>query len=108
MREYVSKPKNDCQPVITRICNLFKESPYIILNFKKYLPPDYDIEIQMEPGRYVYQVQSPTSNSHVIHTGTLLQPNNNNMTTIESSRLDSSFKSSPSVQSTKTSHAIYE
>ncbi|XP_065206279.1 paired amphipathic helix protein Sin3b-like [Planococcus citri] len=83
MKEFKSQ-SIDTPGVITRVSNLFKGHPELIVGFNTFLPPGYKIEVQSsDSGGYSFQVsvsiQSPSSSTStlvpsthtVLHTSTV-------------------------------------
>ncbi|XP_008480031.1 paired amphipathic helix protein Sin3a-like [Diaphorina citri] len=74
MKEFKSQ-SIDTPGVITRVSNLFKGHPELIVGFNTFLPPGYKIEIQANDQGYSFQVSvsvpSPSSSSPLIPTSTV-------------------------------------
>ncbi|KAI4502495.1 hypothetical protein M0802_002407 [Mischocyttarus mexicanus] len=72
MKEFKSQ-SIDTPGVITRVSNLFKGHPELIVGFNTFLPPGYKIEVQANEKGYAFQVSVSIPSPTATHTTTLSQ-----------------------------------
>ncbi|XP_012253699.2 paired amphipathic helix protein Sin3a isoform X2 [Athalia rosae] len=70
MKEFKSQ-SIDTPGVITRVSNLFKGHPELIVGFNTFLPPGYKIEVQANEQGYAFQVSVSMPSPTATHTATL-------------------------------------
>ncbi|XP_063987548.1 paired amphipathic helix protein Sin3b isoform X4 [Diachasmimorpha longicaudata] len=72
MKEFKSQ-SIDTPGVITRVSNLFKGHPELIVGFNTFLPPGYKIEVQANEQGYAFQVSVSMPSPTATHTATISQ-----------------------------------